>query len=191
MTITVDSSQWTGEPGGAESLVPVVWGEFADEAARLVAVQRLRAAGAQEEHPGSAAAEGSQALAPPDDHPQEADLRNLRQLGVGIAMAAGSMAAAGLVIASGGALLPAVAAAALAGTALGAAGEAVATVAAPVRPDETSRTPLSPENTPQGAAAHGPLIGLRAPNGGMRERAEALLRDAGARRIFVQDAGAR
>ncbi|WP_270936108.1 hypothetical protein, partial [Falsiroseomonas oryzae] len=115
---------------------------------------------------------------PPDEHPDETSRRNLRQGAVGIAMAGTAMAAAGLVIATGGAALPAVAAAAAAGTATGAVGEAIGTAVDPGT--EAGQAMPAP-------AASGPVIGLQAPDPETRARAEHLLREAGARRVFVQE----
>ncbi len=186
MPITVDSSQWTGERDDTPLPVPVVWGEFESEAARDDAMARLRAAGARDE---TIPAAGSGGVAPPvpaanegqvpapDERPRQADARNLRQNAVGLAMAGSGMAAAGLVIATGGAALPAVAAAAAAGLAAGAAGEAVGAALSPRGSDAT--LPVPPK-------ADGPVIGLQAADDDARHRAEAALREAGARRVFVQ-----
>lgn len=184
MAITVDSSQWTGQADDKPLAVPVVWGEFADEATRDAAIARLRDAGTRDEVGGTEEAQPeapavNDHLDPPDEHPGESNRRNQRQLGVGTAMAATSMAAAGLVIASGGALLPAVAAAAAAGAGTGAVGEAVANAMTPAEPDAHAPPP----------DATGPVIGLRAPDDTARREAEAALRAAGARRVFVQEAG--
>lgn len=184
MAITVDSSQWTGQEDDKALAVPVVWGEFEDEASRDAAIARLRGIGAQDEvgEPGAATPEEpatNDHLQPPDDHPEESNRRNQRQLGVGTTMAAASMAAAGIVIASGGALLPAVAAAAAAGAGTGAVGEAVANA---VTPAESQSHQPPPEAT-------GPVIGLRAADDTARRQAEEALRAAGARRVFVQEAG--
>jgi hypothetical protein len=184
MAITVDSSQWTGQSDETPPAVPVVWGEFENEAARDAAIARLRADGARDEVGSTQAATPEQPamndqVDPPDEHPEQADRRNQRQLGVGTAMAATSMAAAGIVIASGGALLPAVAAAAAAGVGTGAVGEAVANSVAP-RDEEPHAPP--PE-------AQGPVIGLRAPDATARAQAEQALHAVGARRVFVQEAG--
>ncbi|MBW8270673.1 hypothetical protein [Caldovatus aquaticus] len=159
---------------------PVVWGEFADEAAVQAAMARLEADGMfrREEvlirWPGEAAAEAP--VGPPDEDPKGADARNQRQLYVGAAMAATGVLAAGAVVASGGAALPAAAAAAAAG-ATGAAGEAIG----------ASLDPASTGNPPAGAEAEGPLLGLRARTAEGRQRAEAFLRARGARRIHVQE----
>lgn len=184
MAITVDSSQWTGQSDETPPAVPVVWGEFENEAARDAAIARLRGAGAQDEVGGTEAATPeapatNETVDPPDEHPEESNRRNQRQLGVGTAMAATSMAAAGIVIASGGALLPAVVAAAAAGAGTGAVGEAVASAVTPDTPDTTVAPP----------EASGPVIGLRAPDAAARESAEAALHAVGARRVFVQEAG--
>lgn len=184
MAITVDSSQWTGQEDTTPPAVPVVWGEFENEAARDAAIAQLRAGGARDEVGSTNAAQPeppavNETVDPPDENPEQADRRNQRQLGVGTAMAATSMAAAGIVIASGGALLPAVAAAAAAGAGTGAVGEVVANAVAP-REAETHAPP--PE-------AHGPVIGLRAPDETARRQAEEALHAVGARRVFVQEAG--
>jgi hypothetical protein len=184
MAITVDSSQWTGQSDDTPPAVPVVWGEFETEAARDDAIERLRASGARDEVGSTQASTPAppavnDQVEPPDENPAEADRRNQRQLGVGTAMAATSMAAAGIVIASGGALLPAVAAAAAAGAGTGVVGEAVAAAAAPA--DHATHAP-PPD-------AKGPVIGLRAADDAARQQAERALRDLGARRVFVQEAG--
>ena len=182
MAITVDSSQWTGERDSDALTGEVVWGEFADEAARDQARRALRLGGARDEDapPQPARPAHGEGTTPPldtpDENPREADLRNQRQLGVGVAMAATSMAAAGLVIASGGALAPAVGAAVAAGAGTGALGQAVA---AAITPDK------SPEEA-HVAPTDGPLIGIRAPDEAARHRAEAVLREHGAKRIFVR-----
>lgn len=189
MAITVDSSQWTGQQDDTPLAAPVVWGEFESEAAREAALARLREAGARDQRatpapkaggiaPPEAAANEDQ-VEPPDEHPKEADRRNQRQLGVGTAMAATSMAAAGLVIATGGTALPAVAAAAAAGAATAAVGEPVADALTPQSGGKERE--LDPPR------ADGPVIGLQAPDAATRERAEQLLREAGARRVFVQE----
>jgi hypothetical protein len=188
----VDSSQWTGQRDETPLAVPVVWGEFADEAARDAAAERLRQAGARDSGTIPAAQEGGVAppkravnegqVEPPDEHPKEANIRNQRQLEVGTAMAATSMAAAGLVIATGGAALPALAAAAAAGAATAAVGEPVADAIATQsgqKPDEEQ--PVPP------ARLDGPVLGLQAPDAETRARAESLLREAGARRILLQE----
>ncbi|WP_372616918.1 hypothetical protein [Falsiroseomonas sp.] len=190
MAITVDSSQWTGERDDTPLAVPIVWGEFADEAARDAALRRLREAGAMEPEQTPAAGSGGVAppraaanedqVAPPDEHPRQADRRNQRQLHVGTAMAATSMAAAGIVIATGGAALPAVAAAAAAGAATAAVGEPVADALTP----QSGQPKQKEVDLPR---AEGPVIGLQAPDAETRARAEALLREAGARRVFVQE----
>jgi hypothetical protein len=189
MAITVDSSQWTGERDDTPLAVPLVWGEFADDAAREAALVRLRAAGARDQETGAvpSAATGGVAppveaanegqVEPPDENPEQADRRNLRQNAVGIAMAGSAMAAAGIVIATGGAALPAVVAAAAAGLTAGAVGETVGNAVAP--------TESEPEDLPP--PADGPVIGLRAPDAATRARAESLLKEVGARRVFVQE----
>lgn len=183
MAIVVDSSQWTGSSDDTPLAVPVVWGEFADEAARDAAMARLRAAGARDHvaepdapaPPVHAANEGQ--VDQPDEHPEQTERRSLRQNAVGIAMAGSAMAAAGIVIATGGAALPAVAAAAAAGAGAGAVGEAIGNAAAPNDDGGMVDAP----------AASGPVIGLQAPDSDTRARAERLLREAGAQRVFVQE----
>jgi hypothetical protein len=173
MTIVVDSSQWTGEPerGG----VPVVWGEFASPEARDTALARLRRLGVRRE--GEAALDlpaNAGQVEPPDENPEEADQRTLRQSYVGLAMAGSAMAAAGLVIASGGAALPAAAAAMAAGAASGTIGEAIGHAAAPEAEPAKAVPPIT-----------GPVIGLVADDARKQGRAAALLREAGAIRIAM------
>ena len=189
MAITVDSSQWTGERDDTPLPVPVVWGEFESEVARDNALARLKAAGARDSGaphgpPGAVMtpehAANEDQVAPPDTDPEHADLRNQRQLEVGTAMAMASLAAAGLVIATGGGALPAVVAAAAAGAATAVVGEPIATAIAP----QSQAGHPHPGRPPR---ADGPVIGLLAPDDATRARAEAALRDAGARRILVQE----
>lgn len=189
MAITVDSSQWTGQRDDTPLAVPVVWGEFENEVARDNAMARLKAAGArgQERTPAPAAggvappktAVNEDQVEMPDENPEEAGRRNVRQTTVGIAMAGTAMAAAGLVIATGGAAAPAVAAAAAAGAATGAVGTAIGTATDPGT-ESGAEPPVLPR-------AEGPVIGLQAPDDETRQRAERLLREAGARRVFVQE----
>jgi hypothetical protein len=192
MAITVDSSQWTGQRDETPLAVPVVWGEFADEAARDAAAAQLRAAGATDTDnppveqqggvapPKEAVNEGQ--VDPPDEHPKGADQRNQRQLKVGTAMAATSMAAAGLVIATGGAALPAFAAAVAAGAATAAVGEPIAQATNPQSDEPWQVEPPVPP-----ARLTGPVLGLQAPDAETRTRAESLLREVGASRILVQE----
>jgi hypothetical protein len=189
MAITVDSSQWTGERDDTPLPVPVVWGEFESEAARDNALARLKVAGARDSggpHATSGAvvtpahAANEDQVQPPDLDSAHADLRNQRELEVGMAMAVASMAAAGLVIATGGGALPALAAAAAAGAATAVVGEPLATAIAP-----PSRAGHSHPGKPP--RADGPVVGLLAPDAETRARAEAALREAGARRILVQE----
>jgi hypothetical protein len=189
MAITMDSSQWTGERDDTPLAVPVVWGEFESEAARDNAMARLMAAGARNSGTPVAAsgvavtpdhAANENQVAPPDQDSKQADLRNQRQLLVGTAMAMTSMAAAGLVIATGGAALPALAAAVAAGAVTAAVGEPVATAIAP-QSGEGPPSRLEPQR------AEGPVIGLQARDAETRTRAESALREAGARRVFVQE----
>lgn len=191
MPITVDSSQWTGQPDDQPLAVPVVWGEFESEAARDAARARLQEAGAREQGletapstmPGPGAADNAAQVDVPDENPKQADARNQRQLHVGTASAATSMAAAGIVIATGGAALPAVAAAAAAGLGTAAVGTAVGTSLSPGPdgPRTGGEAPMEP------VGMDGPVIGLQAPDAATRERAERLLREAGAQRIHVQE----
>jgi hypothetical protein len=189
MAITVDSSQWTGQRDDTPLAVPVVWGEFESAAVRDDVLAGLRAAGARDHGapptPGLIPPEeaaNEQQVPPPDTDPQGADRRAQRQLHVGTAMAATSMAAAGLVIATGGAALPAAAAAVAASAATAAVGEPIADA-------------ITPQSGAGGGAvevpqAQGPLIGLGAPDAASRQRAERLLQEAGARRVFVQESRA-
>lgn len=180
MPIVVDSSQWTGEHDDARPATPIVWGEFADRDALDRAQERLRGEAwfrdttqGGERAPGPA--DNDQVITP-DEHPKQADARNLRQNAVGIGAASTAMLAAGVVIATGGAALPAVGAAAAAGgmTALG--GEAVGKS---LEPKESGRGP-------QTMGEAGPALGIRAATEEVRDRAEAFLREAGAQRTWVQ-----
>ncbi|WP_165943334.1 hypothetical protein [Roseicella aquatilis] len=183
MPIEVDSSQWTGEHDDAPLASPVVWGEFAERAALDRAAERLKAeswfqqaqASAGEGTPGHA--DNDQVIMP-DEDPKGADRRNLRQNFVGTATAATSMAAAGLVIATGGAALPAVAAAAAAGGVTLAAGEAAG---AAVPRTGTGREPE------QKVVSEGPALGIAAATQEVRQQAEAFLQQAGAKRVWVQE----
>jgi hypothetical protein len=183
MAITVDSSQWTGEADTTPLAIPVVWGEFANDNARDEALQRLQGAGAQMEGAGDivpptqAANEGQ--VPPPDVNPEGAEQRNLRQNFVGIGMAGTAMAAAGVVIASGGTLLPAVAAAAAAGAGTAAVGETLGNAT-------TNQDGHVTEHREQ-HRKRGPLIGLKAPDQVARDRAMRLLREVGANDVFVQE----
>lgn len=173
MTIVVDSSQWTGEPerGG----MPVVWGEFASPEARDAALARLRELGLRRQ--GAAELDvpvNAGQVEPPDENPQDADRRSLRQGYVGLAMAGSAMAAAGLVIASGGAALPAAAAATAAAAASGTLGEAIGHATAP---DAEPAGPVPPVG--------GPALGLVADDAEKQGRAAALLREVGAVRIVM------
>ena len=183
MPIVVDSSQWTGDDdrGAGHAMV---WGEFAERAALDCAAKRLQGEDwfratlpAADPQPHA----DNDQVAPPDEHPQETNRRNLRQNFVGIGTAASSMAAAGIVIATGGAALPAVIAAAAAGGAALAVGEAAGAA------------------VPEGATGgqqdsvrmDGPALGIPAPTDAAREQAQAFLKGAGAQRVWVQDAPAR
>jgi len=166
MTIVVDSSQWTGEPerGG----MPVVWGEFASPEARDAALARLRELGLRRQ--GAAELDvpvNAGQVEPPDENPQDADRRSLRQGYVGLAMAGSAMAAAGLVIASGGAALPAAAASGTLGEAIGHA----------TAPDAEPAGPVPPVG--------GPALGLVADDAEKQGRAALLLREVGAVRIVM------
>jgi len=184
MAIVVDSSQWTGEADSTPLAIPVVWGEFPDEAAREAAMQRLQSAGAQLEGAAPDVAPPIEAVneaqvPPPDVNPEGAEQRNLRQNFVGTAMAGLSMGAAGVVIASGGTLLPAVAAAAAAGAGTAAVGEALGNAT-------TNQHGHVTEHRVE-HKARGPLIGLKAPDQVTRDMCERLLREAGANDVFVQE----
>jgi hypothetical protein len=103
----------------------------------------------------------------------EEDARQQRALHAGTAAAAAGMAAAGIVVATGGAALPALAAAVAAG---GAAGGGMAAV--------TSAVTGSEQTTREIDAEHGELeLAVRAPTEEKRDRAEAILREAGGQRL--------
>ncbi|MCB4824244.1 hypothetical protein [Roseicella aerolata] len=186
MPIEVESSQWTGSYDDQPMASPIVWGEFAERAALDQAAERLQSeawfrqsiAEAETGQPGPA---DNEQVIMPDEDPKGAERRNLRQNFVGIGTASTSMLAAGIVIATGGAALPAVAAAAAAGGATLAAGEA-AGAAVP----ETG-TGRRPEGTEEAARSEGPALGIHAATQDLREKAEAFLQQAGAKRVWVQE----
>lgn len=182
MPIVVDSSQWTGEQDNTAA-GPMVWGEFAEQAALDRAAERLQGEAwfreafadrsvPEEQRP----ADNEDQVDKPDEDPKGADRRNLRQNFVGIGTAASSMAAAGIVIASGGTALPAVAAAAAAGAVAAAATETAGNAASEVA---ASREPVRTE---------GPALGIRAGTPELQQQAETYLQQAGAKRVWVQHA---
>lgn len=169
MPIVVDSSQWTGDTDDAAPAGPVVWGVFADRATAEQVAGRLQAeAWYQQAHPVQA--EGD------EDPGTETGRQSLRQNFVGASTASTSMLAAGIVIATGGAALPAVAAAAAAGLTTAAVGEAIgkAAEAGASGPDDAMRT-------------EGTAIGVLAATAAVRSEAEGFFQRQDARRIWVQE----
>ena len=184
MAIEVSSDQWTGEAADDLSVYPRVFAEFPDRAAlERAAAQLEAAAGFRQEDmtQGSAGGEtdNSGQVAPPDEHPLKADARNLRQLGVGTGMAATAMAAAGVVVATGGAALPAVAAAAAAGGATAAAGEAIGKSAEPTEDGNATEAAQHPAGVKDHLA-----LGVRAETEDKQAKAEEIMRSCGALRVW-------
>jgi hypothetical protein len=184
MAIEVSSDQWTGEAADNLSVYPRVFAEFPDRAALERAAAQLEAvAGFRHEDmtQGRAAADTANAgqVPPPDEHPLKADARNLRQLGVGTGMAATAMAAAGVVIATGGAALPAVAAAAAAGGTTAAAGEAIGKSAEPTADGDVTKAAEHPAGVDDNLA-----LGVRAETEDKQAKAEEIMRSCGAVRVW-------
>jgi len=167
------------EPAAPKGPAPQVCGEFHDKERLDEALSRLEGSAfqradltvqylSQEQAQGPESAEEA-----PTRHD---DVRNLRQLGAGLATAASAMAAAGAVVATGGAALPAVAAAATAGGATLAAAEAIGVSLAP-----HGDTPMH-----QAAedASRGVILMVHAETPEKRAAAEATLRACGATRVW-------
>jgi hypothetical protein len=177
MAIEVNSAGWTGAEPDTGATAQVC-GEFHDKDKLQAALSKLEGSLFQRADlsvriPGL-----------PDDASytnretpmREDDVRNLRQLGVGISSYVAAVLAAGVTIASGGAALPAVAAAAAAGGATAAAGEAVGQTAAP-RGETTQQ---------EAAEAGGVILMVHAPSPEKQAKAEELLRACGATRVWRQ-----
>lgn len=191
MAIEVRSDQWTGEAADDLSASPRVYAEFPDQESLERAVAQLetsatfrqedmtrgRAAGGAAG--GAAGADNAPQVPPPDEQPLKADARNLRQLGVGIGSSVAGMAAAGVVVATGGAALPAVAAAAAAGLGTAAAGEAVGKSAEP----QASGNPVDAPGQP-GAGDARLALGVRAETEEKQAKAEEVFRACGASRVW-------
>ncbi|MCK8785508.1 hypothetical protein M0638_14050 [Roseomonas sp. NAR14] len=177
--IEVRSDQWTGND--ATAAATQVCGEFHDQEKLDGALSRLEGSLFQRadlsvRHGGTAAPTAGES-AEAEEPTRHDDVRNLRQLGTGIASAAAGMAAAGAVIATGGAALPAVAAAAAGGIGTAAAGTAIGQAAAP-----DGDAPMH-----QDAEAGGAILMVHADTPEKQARAEQLLRECGAARVWTQD----
>ena len=181
MAIEVNSTAWTGQEDGAQhSDAPQVCGEFHDKKKLDEALSRLEGSLFQRadlsvrlpERPDGAS------YAPDEEPLREDDVRNLRQLGIGIGTYAVAALAAGVTVATGGAALPAVAAAAAAGGATIAAGEAVGTAAAPN--GETAQHQAA-EDSPSGV-----VLMVHADTPEKQAKAEETLRICGATRVWRQ-----
>jgi hypothetical protein len=185
MTIVVESSQWTGEYDDAPLGSPIVWGEFPNRetldsvAARLQSEPWFRDTTARMEAGKHGLADNDQ-LIMPDENPAGTDARNLRQNFVGLAAASTSMLAAGIVISTGGAALPAVAAAVAAGVATAAVGEAAGLSLNPTGTGQPT------EGRKEADRADGPALGIHVDTDDACGMAEAFLQSAGARRVWVQ-----
>ena len=185
MAIEVSSDQWTGEAADDLTVYPRVFAEFPDRGALERAAAQLEAsAGFRREDmtQGRAAGDTDNAgqVPPPDEHPLQADARNLRQLGVGTGMAATAMAAAGVVIATGGAALPAVAAAAAAGGATAAVGETIGKSVEPTTDGDVTKAAAEQPSDVNASLA----LGVRAETEDKQAKAEEILRSSGALRVW-------
>lgn len=157
--------------------VEEVQGIFPSDAALQEALSKLTMAGFDRADfslpetrpaPGHATPEG--AAANPDT---DVDNRQMRTMHASMAGSAAAMAAAGIVIATGGAAAPAVAAAAAAGAAGGLGANAASTAADRAQHDEREQ-----------AARDGRLVlSVHAADPARRQQAEALMREAGATRV--------
>jgi hypothetical protein len=180
MAIEVNSAAWTGQgEGSGPPAAPQVCGEFHDHAKLDEALSRLEGSLFQRADlsvrvPGRADA----ASYASDEEPmREDEVRNLRQLGIGIGTYAAAALAAGVTVATGGAALPAVAAAAAAGGAAAAAGSAIGQGAAP-----GGETPQH-----QAADLSGVVLMVHAETPEKQAKAEEILRAAGATRVWRQE----
>ena len=180
MAIEVNSTGWTGNDDAARPAAPQVCGLFRGKDGMEEALMRLDGGTFDRSQisvrvPGR---EDASAYSGSETPVQEDDARNLRTLGTSTAAAGLGMAAAGAVIATGGAALPAIAAAAAAGGATFAAGAAAG--AAATTDGETAQ---------QHAAEHGPgvIVMVSANTPERQAKAEEILREAGAEKVWRQD----
>jgi hypothetical protein len=151
-----------------------VRGVFSHEAALQDAIDRLTHAGFDR----AALSRPKAGLAAHDNTPEQGaddpntvqDSRQLRTLETSMAGSVSALAAAGVVVATGGAALPALAAAAAAGLIVGGGTNLAANAAAQPAIDQRAAE-----------AANGELVlAIRTPAASDRQRAEAMLREAGA-----------
>jgi hypothetical protein len=177
MAIEVNSAGWTGqEPAAAPDTAPQVCGAFDSPEKLQEAMSRLEGSDFQRADLSLRLAGAAESGA--EEPVREDDTQNLRQLGVGIGAYVAAAAAAGVVVATGGAALPAVAAAAAAGGGAVAAGEAAGQAA----------TPAGQTAAQQAASAGGATLLVSAATPEKQSKAEAVLRAAGAVRVWRQDA---
>lgn len=176
MAIEVSSAGWTGDAASA----PQVCGEFQDAETLQTALSKLEGSLFQRadltvrnrDQEGGAPVGGGEGEAVRED-----DTRNLRQLGVGVGAYVAGAAAAGLVLATGGAALPAVAAAAAASGGAAVVGEGVGQAAAPGGESAGSRS----------AEGAGVVLAVIADTAEKQGRAEALLQENGAIRVWREN----
>ena len=185
MAIEANSAAWTGREEGTDrpAAMAQVCGEFHDKEKLEEALSRLEG-GAFQRADLSVRMPGrpDDSVSPSRENPmREDEARNLRTLGTSLAAAGVAMGAAGAVVATGGAALPAAAAAAAAGGATLAAGEAVGQAAAPGGETDQQRA----------AEVTGVVLMVHAAWPEKRARAEALLRECGATRVWLQEGAAR
>jgi hypothetical protein len=177
MAIEVNSASWTGNEPDTASTAHVC-GVFTDKDRLQEALSRLEGSIFQRADlsvriPGRA---DDASYTNQETPVREDDVRNLRQLGVGLSTAVAAMAAAGITIATGGAALPAVVAAAAAGGVTAGAGEAIGQAAAPRGESEQQ----------EAADAGGVILMVHAPSADRQAKAEELLRACGATRVWRQ-----
>lgn len=183
MAIEVRSDQWTGEAADDMGTSPRVYAEFPDRGSLERAVAQLESSGGfrQEDMThgragASPPADNAPQVPPPDEHPLQADARNLRQLGVSVGSYVAGAAAAGAVVATGGAALPAVGAAAAASLGTAAAGETVGRSAEP-------QTDADPAGQPE-ASGDRLALGVRAESEEKQGKVEEIFRACGASRVW-------
>lgn len=166
------------EPAAPPVTAPQICGEFHDKTRLDTALSRLEGSSFQRadlsvRYAGHAEPGRSDSTA--EEPMRQDEARNLRQLGAGVASAAVGMAAAGGVVASGGTLLPAIAAAAVAGGVTLAATEAVGVARAP-----DGDTAMHQE------AEHGAgvILLVHADTPEKRQQAREILQSCGATRVW-------
>ncbi|WP_135465776.1 hypothetical protein [Crenalkalicoccus roseus] len=181
MAIEANSEGWTGQH--TEPVAPQVCGEFHSKDKLDEALSRLE--GSYFQHADLSIRipkrEDPSATSTEEEPLREDEVRNLRQLGIGISTyLVAAVAGGAAVVATGGAMLPAVAAAAAAGGATAAAGTAVGQSVAPGGEAEHH----------QAAETTGVILMVHADTPERQAKAEELLRACGATRVWIQGSAA-